>query len=240
VPADARLFEAVDFAADESSLTGENEPRSKCADALSPPGGASALPVAELSNCVFMGTLVSSGRALAVVVETGMGTQLGAVMSSMDEVEERKSPLQAKMDALSTQLASASFAIIGGIALIGLLQRKPLLEMFTIGVSLAVAAIPEGLPIVVTVTLALGVQRMAAKRAVVKKLPAVEALGCASVLALDKTGTLLGLEPPPAAAAAAAFEAALRARCAENGSAFVDFEPAEGWRLRFDVPVFSA
>jgi magnesium-transporting ATPase (P-type) len=208
VPADLRLIECVDLAIDESSLTGENEPSEKTADVLAPPsthsgadaplGGAIGspaaaafnVPIADRRNCAFMGTLVSSGRGLGLVIDTGMATELGGIMATMEEAEERKSPLQQKMDALSQRLATISFVIIGGITLVGLLERKPLLEMFTIGVSLAVAAIPEGLPIVVTVTLALGVQRMALKRAVVKKLPAVESLGCTSILAMDKTGTL--------------------------------------------------
>jgi magnesium-transporting ATPase (P-type) len=208
VPADLRLLECVDLAIDESSLTGENEPSEKTADVLAPqstlsgPEGAIGVasgsaasaafnvPIADRRNCAFMGTLVSSGRGLGLVIDTGMATELGGIMATMEEAEERKSPLQQKMDALSQRLATISFVIIGGITLVGLLERKPLLEMFTIGVSLAVAAIPEGLPIVVTVTLALGVQRMALKRAVVKKLPAVESLGCTSVLAMDKTGTL--------------------------------------------------
>jgi magnesium-transporting ATPase (P-type) len=200
VPADLRLLEVVDLSIDESSLTGENEPSEKTSESMlashqqqqaNGSSPANSVPaVADRHNCAFMGTLVSTGRGVGIVVETGMGTELGSIMASMDEAEERKSPLQTKMDALSQKLATISMLIIGGISLIGIIQRKPILEMFTIGVSLAVAAIPEGLPIVVTVTLALGVQRMANKRAVVKKLPAVEALGCTSVLAMDKTGTL--------------------------------------------------
>jgi magnesium-transporting ATPase (P-type) len=160
---------------------------------------------------------VTARRGRGVVVSTGMATELGHVCAMMDSAEDRKSPLQLKMDALGKRLSMISFGIIGVIVLLGLAQAKPLLDMFTIGVSLAVAAIPEGLPIVVTVTLALGVQRMAARRAVVKKLPAVEALGCASVICVDKTGTLtrnemtvveaFSLVPPPAAAMAAAATA---------------------------------
>jgi magnesium-transporting ATPase (P-type) len=215
IPADVRFIETVQLTVDESSLTGETEPSDKATNqmagvegeekgshhvsinvALSPPltagtpatGGV--VPVADRKNCGFMGSLVSTGRGTGVVISTGMATELGAVCAMMDDADDRKSPLQVKMDALGKQLSAVSFAIIGVIVMIGLITKKPLLEMFTIGVSLAVAAIPEGLPIVVTVTLALGVQRMAAKNAVVKKLPAVEALGCANILCVDKTGTL--------------------------------------------------
>ena len=129
-----------------------------------------------------MGTLCSSGRGTGVVVATGRATELGAVVALMGSAPERKSPLQDSMDALAARLTTISFCVIGVIFLLGVtVAKRSFLDMFTIGVSLAVAAIPEGLPIVVTVTLALGVQRMAARNAVVRKLPAVEALGCTSV-----------------------------------------------------------
>lgn len=126
VPADVRLVDVADLSVDESSLTGENEPASKTGAALSASAaGPSGIPVAERRNCAFMGTLVASGRAIALVVETGMGTELGCIMASMEEAEERPSPLQAKMDALSKRLATISFVIIGAISLIGLLEHKP-------------------------------------------------------------------------------------------------------------------
>lgn len=190
IPADLRLLEAVELSVDESSLTGENEPADKTSSQLSAAADGADIPIAERRNVCFMGSLVRSGRGLGVVVSIGMQTELGHVCAMMDNAEDRKSPLQKKMDDLGKRLSVISFAIIGVIVLLGLLEHKALLDMFTIGVSLAVAAIPEGLPIVVTVTLALGVQRMAARQAVVKKLPAVEALGCASVICVDKTGTL--------------------------------------------------
>lgn len=126
VPADVRLVEVADLSVDESSLTGENEPASKTGAELPASSAApSGIPVAERRNCAFMGTLVASGRAVALVVETGMGTELGSIMASMEEAEERPSPLQAKMDALSKRLATISFVIIGAISLIGLLEHKP-------------------------------------------------------------------------------------------------------------------
>jgi P-type Ca2+ transporter type 2C len=182
------------------------------------PSAASAdiVPVAERRCIGHMGSLVRVGRGCGVVIATSRQTELGSVLSLMEDAEEPKSPLQASMDALAARLSFVSFGIIGVIFILGLLfAKRGILDMFTIGVSLAVAAIPEGLPIVVTVTLALGVQRMAARRAVVKKLPAVEALGSASVICSDKTGTLtrnemtvveaFTLVPPPAALAALAM-----------------------------------
>ncbi len=188
VPADLRLFECSELRVDESMLTGETEPAEK---GVEPVGGGSAAAVAERACVCHLGTLARSGHGRGVVVATGGATELGAVVALMGAAPERKSPLQESMDALAARLSLISFCVIGVIFLMGLLvARKGLLDMFTIGVSLAVAAIPEGLPIVVTVTLALGVQRMAAKHAVVRCLPAVEALGCTSVICVDKTGTL--------------------------------------------------
>ncbi|CDZ96884.1 ca-transporting atpase [Phaffia rhodozyma] len=137
-----------------------------------------------------MGTLVKSGHGSGVVVATGSKTEFGVIFSMMQDVEEKRTPLQISMDELAKKLSIISFGIIGIIILIGVFQKRSWLEMFTIGVSLAVAAIPEGLPIVTTVTLALGVLRMSNRKAIVKKLPSVEALGSVSVICSDKTGTL--------------------------------------------------
>eukprot|EP00605_Chrysophyceae_sp_TOSAG23-4_P002189 GSChrysophyteH1.ASY1.ANO1.2419.1 assembled CDS len=142
------------------------------------------------SNLVFMGTLVTTGHAKALVYATGAKTEFGKNFEEMKGIESSRTPLQEKMDELGKQLSIFSFAVISVIAVLGVFQGKTLLSMFNIGVSLAVAAIPEGLPICVTVTLALGVMRMAKKQAIVKKLPAVEALGCANYICCDKTGTL--------------------------------------------------
>ncbi|NXE89152.1 AT2C2 ATPase, partial [Menura novaehollandiae] len=198
VPADLRLIEATDLLVDESSFTGEAEPCNKTDGVLQEAGD-----ITTLSNVVFMGTLVRYGKGKGVVIGTGENSQFGEVFKMMQAEETPKTPLQKSMDRLGKQLTLFSFGIIGLIMLIGWLQGKHLLSMFTIGVSLAVAAIPEGLPIVVTVTLVLGVLRMAKKKVIVKKLPIVETLvliktipasGCCNVICSDKTGTLTANE----------------------------------------------
>ncbi|XP_030745799.1 calcium-transporting ATPase type 2C member 1 isoform X2 [Sitophilus oryzae] len=186
VPADLRLFDAVDLLIDESSFTGETEPSRKNTNSVLRPNGAHA----SNTNIAFMGTLVRAGNGKGIVVSTGTNSEFGTVFKMMMEEKAPKTPLQKSMDSLGTQLSLYSFAIIAVIMLIGWWQGKVLLEMFQIGVSLAVAAIPEGLPIVVTVTLALGVMRMAKRKAIVKKLPTVETLGCVNVICSDKTGTI--------------------------------------------------
>uniref|UniRef100_A0A8K9V7D5 Calcium-transporting ATPase n=1 Tax=Oncorhynchus mykiss TaxID=8022 RepID=A0A8K9V7D5_ONCMY len=185
VPADLRLFEATDLSVDESSLTGETTPCSK-STSHQPTNN----DITSRSNVAFMGTLVRCGKAKGIVIGTGENSEFGEVFKMMQAEEAPKTPLQKSMDLLGKQLSLYSFGIIGVIMLVGWLQGKRLLDMFTIGVSLAVAAIPEGLPIVVTVTLALGVMRMVKKRAIIKKLPIVETLGCCNVICSDKTGTL--------------------------------------------------
>uniref|UniRef100_A0A5F8G749 P-type Ca(2+) transporter n=1 Tax=Monodelphis domestica TaxID=13616 RepID=A0A5F8G749_MONDO len=187
VPADLRLFEAVDLSIDESSLTGETTP---CSKLTTPQPAATNGDLTSRSNIAFMGTLVRCGKAKGIVIGTGENSEFGEVFKMMQAEEAPKTPLQKSMDLLGKQLSFYSFGIIGIIMLVGWLQGKHILDMFTIGVSLAVAAIPEGLPIVVTVTLALGVMRMVKKRAIVKKLPIVETLGCCNVICSDKTGTL--------------------------------------------------
>ncbi|KAJ3288716.1 High affinity Ca2+/Mn2+ P-type ATPase-like protein [Borealophlyctis nickersoniae] len=189
IPADVRLAQASDLEIDESSLTGENEPCKKHAGIIDGHTAAD-LPLAERKNIAFMGTLVRNGHGSGIVIGTGKTTEFGMVFNMMKEVEVRKTPLQMKMDLLGKQLSLLSFGIIGVIMVLGGIQGRGWLEMFTIGVSLAVAAIPEGLPIVVTVTLALGVLRMARRHAIVKKLPSVESLGSVNAICVDKTGTL--------------------------------------------------
>ncbi|KIP09057.1 hypothetical protein PHLGIDRAFT_68280 [Phlebiopsis gigantea 11061_1 CR5-6] len=215
IPADVRLITAVDLEIDESSLTGETTARRKdietCVSAANgyANGGIHGVvhePVAlaERSCIAYMGTLVRNGKAMplrlsltvnvgrgsGVVIATGTQTEFGVIFSMMQDVEEKRTPLQLSMDELAQKLSFLSFGVIGIICLIGVLQSRSWLEMFTIGVSLAVAAIPEGLPIVTTVTLALGVLRMSKRKAIVKKLHSVEALGSVSVICSDKTGTL--------------------------------------------------
>ncbi|KAG7400616.1 ATPase, P-type (transporting), HAD super, sub IC [Phytophthora boehmeriae] len=187
VPADARLIEAVDLEVDESNLTGENAPVPKTTEAIA---DSHLHPIADRKNTIYMGTLVRAGRGRAVVVGTGSRTEFGQVFDVVHRVEERKTPLQNSMDALGKHLSMFSLAVIAVIVVIGVIQRKGMLTMLQIGVSLAVAAIPEGLPICVTVTLAFGVMKMAKRHAIVKKLPAVEALGCINVICVDKTGTI--------------------------------------------------
>uniref|UniRef100_A0A7N6FIC3 Calcium-transporting ATPase n=1 Tax=Anabas testudineus TaxID=64144 RepID=A0A7N6FIC3_ANATE len=181
VPADVRLFEATDLSVDESSLTGETTP---CSKSTSPQPASTNGDIASRSNIAFMGTLVRCGKAKGIVIGTGENSEFGEVFKMMQAEEAPKTPLQKSMDLLGKQLSLYSFGIIGVIMLVGWLQGKRILDI------LAVAAIPEGLPIVVTVTLALGVMRMVKKRAIVKKLPIVETLGCCNVICSDKTGTL--------------------------------------------------
>mmetsp|Transcript_67211 Transcript_67211/g.99571 ORF Transcript_67211/g.99571 Transcript_67211/m.99571 type:complete len:1054 (+) Transcript_67211:98-3259(+) len=199
VPADCRIIDGVELTLDESSLTGENAPVHKMSEGIIVPGSEAASPssmssvsppLTTQSNIAFMGTLVTSGRGRALVVAVGDRTEFGKVAQDMREVEARKSPLQIKIDELGKTLAGVSSIVIAVIALLGWFLGRPFLETVTVAVSLAVAAIPEGLPICVTVTLALGVLRMAKMNAIVKKLPVVESLGCATVIASDKTGTL--------------------------------------------------
>ncbi|RMZ91553.1 hypothetical protein DV736_g1198, partial [Chaetothyriales sp. CBS 134916] len=209
IPADIRITKSSDLSIDESNLTGENEPVEKSADKLSwadlgpssPPGtpvpyhNAAGMEVTgvrlnQQHNIAFMGTLVRSGYGQGIVIATGDKTEFGMISLSLQEIEAPRTPLQQSMDRLGQQLSYISFGVIGVIVLIGLLQGKKLLDLFTIGVSLAVAAIPEGLPIIVTVTLALGVLRMAKRGAIVRKLPSVETLGSVNVVCTDKTGTL--------------------------------------------------
>ena len=211
IPADIRITSAADLSIDESNLTGENEPVVKNAFALERSSGYShisstgfplspayASPVAgtvgadlrlnEQTNIAFMGTLVRSGHGQGLVIATGGDTEFGAISASLSEIESPRTPLQLTMDRLGQELSYMSFAVIGLIMLVGVLQGRQILEMFTIGVSLAVAAIPEGLPIIVTVTLALGVLRMAKQGAIVRRLPSVETLGSVNVVCSDKTG----------------------------------------------------
>ncbi|RQM19172.1 hypothetical protein B5M09_012836 [Aphanomyces astaci] len=155
IPADARLVEAIDLDVDESSLTGETHVVTKHTKSIH---SAHLHPIAERKNLVYMGTLVRGGRGKAIVYSTGRHTEFGLVFEVVDNVEERKTPLQVRMDALANQLSAVSLGVIGVIVLVGVIQGQPLFKMLQIGVSLAVAAIPEGLPICVTVTLALGTE----------------------------------------------------------------------------------
>lgn len=186
IPADVRLTEAVHLTIDESNLTGETKPSKKNIDVIS----NSNTSINERSNIAFMGTLVREGHGTGIVVGTAKETAFGSVFDMMSSIEKPKTPLQNAMDKLGGQLSAFSFAVIGVIGLIGVFQGRSWLDVFQVSVSLAVAAIPEGLPIIVTVTLALGVLRMAKQKAIVKRLPSVETLGSVNVICSDKTGTL--------------------------------------------------
>ena len=188
VPADMTLITSNDLQVDESILTGENCPvKKKGINSISTNDGETTTP----SSKVLMGTLVRQGRARGLVTSIGLKTEFGRLASLMHETEERRSPLQIRLDHLGNQLTIYSVGIIVLISMAGFFwHHRSFIETFTVAVSLAVAAIPEGLPIVATITLALGVLRLAKRGVVVKKLPAVEALGSMSVLCADKTGTL--------------------------------------------------
>jgi len=202
IPADIRITHAADLAIDESNLTGENEAVSKSHERLtsitspttnfyaSPATGVVGADVRlnDQHNIAFMGTLVRSGYGQGIVIGTGAKTEFGAISASLQEIESPRTPLQLSMDRLGKDLSYMSFAVIGFIMLVGLLRGWKFLDMFQIGVSLAVAAIPEGLPIIVTVTLALGVLRMSKRNAIVRRLPSVETLGSVNVVCTDKTG----------------------------------------------------
>lgn len=188
IPADIRLVESVHLTVDESNLTGETKPVKKLTERIESNGDQ--IPINDRYSVAFMGTLVRDGRGSGIVIATGHKTAFGSVFAMMSSIEKPKTPLQNAMDKLGKELSIFSFVVIGLIGLIGVFQGKSMLDMFQISVSLAVAAIPEGLPIIVAVTLALGVFRMASQRAIVKRLPSVETLGSVNVICSDKTGTL--------------------------------------------------
>ena len=185
IPADARLIEEYELEVIESSLTGESHSVSK---GLKPIADTSTL--GDMKNMVFGGTNVTSGSGKAVIVKTGMRTEMGKIAESIESVEDDETPLQKKLDLLGRKLGILTLVICAVIIAFGIFKGGKLLEMIMVGVSLAVAAVPEGLPIVVTIALALGVKRMVGQNALMKRLPSVETLGCTTVICTDKTGTL--------------------------------------------------
>jgi Ca2+-transporting ATPase len=187
VAADLRLTEARALRVNEAPLTGESEPVAKTSDRLP---GVSAMLVAERRNMAFKGTEVTYGRGAGVVVATGMATELGRVAGLLESHPAGRTPLQDKLARLGRQLAVAALAVCGIVFAAGVALGEEPPRMFLTAVSLAVSAIPEGLPVVVTVSLALGARRMARQRALIRKLPAVETLGSVTVICSDKTGTL--------------------------------------------------
>jgi Ca2+-transporting ATPase len=186
VPADGRLLESVNLRVEEAALTGESESVEK----QTAPLEKIDLAVGDRVNMVYMGTVVAYGRGVAVVTETGMGTELGHIAELIQTVEREPTPLQRRLEQLGRGLALAALAIVAVVFAIGLLRGEDLRLMFLTAISLAVAAVPEGLPAVVTIALALGAQRMLKRRALIRKLPAVETLGSVTVICSDKTGTL--------------------------------------------------
>ena len=186
VPADIRILEAYNLKAQEASLTGESVPVEKISAVIEDKN----IGVGDRTNMLFSSSLITYGRGRGIVVETGMNTEVGKIAGMLNETESTETPLQQRLNKLGKTLGIASLAICAVIFVIGLLYGKAPLDMFMTAVSLAVAVIPEGLAAVSTIVLAIGVQRMVKKHAIVKKLPAVETLGSATVICSDKTGTL--------------------------------------------------
>ncbi len=187
IPADGRLINATNLKVQEASLTGESIPVEKATDPI--PGGEE-VPLGDRKNMVYLGTAVTYGRGSAVVVDTGMSTELGKIADMIQTVESEQTPLQRRMAQLGKTLAVAAIGIVAVVFVLGLLRGEDLAEMFLTAVAMAVAAVPEGLPAVVTISLALGAQRMLRRNALIRKLPAVETLGSVTVICSDKTGTL--------------------------------------------------
>ena len=186
VPADARLLHSTSLKSEESALTGESVPSEKDAAAEV----AENSPIGDRTNMVFSGCSITYGTALAVVTGTGMNTEMGKIANLLDGEGDTQTPLQKKLAQLGKYLGIMALAACAIIFVVGLLNKIPVLEIFMTSVSLAVSAIPEGLPAIVTIVLSIGVQRMVKKNALIRRLPAVETLGSASIICSDKTGTL--------------------------------------------------
>jgi Ca2+-transporting ATPase len=189
IPADARLVYVTNFRTQEASLTGESTPVEKNAEVIDRP----EVPLADRTNMVFMGTVAVSGKARGLVTATGLRTELGhiaAMIQKAAEAERTETPLQRRLEQFGYTLLWLALGVVSVVFVLGYLRGEPVVTMFLTSVSLAVAAVPEGLPAVVTITLALGVTRMVRRNALIRKLPAVETLGSATVICSDKTGTL--------------------------------------------------
>lgn len=185
IPADARLLEALSLRIDESSLTGESVPVEKSTRVFPP-----ETPEPDRKNIAYTGTAVAYGRGKAVITATGMKTAFGRLAGLLEEIERERTPLQAKLDQFGRWIGVATFVVVAFVAVLGILHGFPPFDMFLWGVALAVAAIPEALPAVVTVGLALGVRRMVKRHALIRRLPSVETLGSTNIICTDKTGTL--------------------------------------------------
>lgn len=186
IPADIRWIETNSCDVEESALTGESHPVGKHAEVISEEN----VPLGDQKNIGFMGTMVTRGNGKGIVIRTGMDTEMGKIADLIQNTETQETPLQRRLEQLGKILIIVALALTVVVVLAGILHGQPAGAMFFAGVSLAVAAIPEGLPAIVTIALALGVQRMIKRKAIVRKLPSVETLGCASVICSDKTGTL--------------------------------------------------
>ena len=186
VPADGRLLESINLKAQEAALTGESEAVEK----ITAPLAGEDMTVGDRLNMVFMGTVITYGRGTAIVSETGMSTELGNIADLIQTVETEQTPLQRRLGELGTKLAWVALVIVAIVVVLGLLRGEELEVLFLTAISMAVAVVPEGLPAVVTITLALGSQRMLKRNALIRKLPAVETLGSVTVICSDKTGTL--------------------------------------------------
>ena len=186
IPADARVIEAINLAVDEAALTGESTAVQKTVASFDDAG----LPLGDRKNMAYAGTLAVHGRGHAVIVSTGMSTEFGHIARMVETIEAGRTPLQENLDRLGATLAKAALAVVALVVVIGLFRGLPVLEMFMFGIALAVAVVPEALPAVVTISLAIGVRRMVKRNALVRRLPIVETLGSTSVICSDKTGTL--------------------------------------------------
>jgi Ca2+-transporting ATPase len=186
VPADTRLTQAINLAIEEAALTGESAPARKTADAFDDPH----LSLGDRRNMTYAGTIAVNGRGQGVVVATGMSTEFGRIARMVDTVEISRTPLQQNLDRLGGTLGKAALVVVALVVVIGLLRGLPVIQMFMFGIALAVAVVPEALPAVVTISLAIGVRRMVKRNALVRRLPIVETLGSTSVICSDKTGTL--------------------------------------------------
>ncbi|MDH3507912.1 MAG: cation-translocating P-type ATPase [Gammaproteobacteria bacterium] len=185
-PADGRLLSAFNLKADEASLTGESVSVSKLTDVLDDP----ALAIGDRKNLIHSGTTVTYGRGTALVFATGMHTEFGKIGGLLATLEDPKTPLQQNLDRLGKVLAAAALVVVAIVVALGVVRGAVMLDMLIFGIALAVAVVPEALPAVVTISLALGIQRMAKRNALIRHLPAVETLGSTSVICTDKTGTL--------------------------------------------------
>ncbi|WP_142413144.1 calcium-transporting P-type ATPase, PMR1-type [Hathewaya massiliensis] len=187
IPCDLRLVESANLKVEESALTGESVPVNKSSDLVLKDGET---PLGDQKNMAFMSTLVTYGRGIGIAVGTGMSTEIGKIAKMLDEDVNDQTPLQKKLEELGKFLGFGALGICAVMLAVGLLQGRDILTMFLTAISLAVAAIPEGLPAVVTIVLAMGVQKMIKENAIIRKLPAVETLGAVNIVCSDKTGTL--------------------------------------------------